>query len=141
MPSVSGLSTILFRNHNIAEAASEFAAQIFIDNLNALQLIDEDNHLLLDRQIDEEVNQEKPPTPSRLSATIQQGKAAIVNPNNRLLRDIVDIRRQPEPEEKKDTYPILVPLKNNRTAKLILPVDFQGEDLDKVTKFIDALRE
>ncbi len=40
-----------------------------------------------------------------------------------------------------NSYPIIIPLKNNRTAKLILPNDFKDEDLDKVDRFLKALRE
>lgn len=135
VPTVTALSTILFRNHNIAEAASQSAAQIFIDNLKFLQLLDKDNNLLLDREIQLDVEQPKLIRESEIKEKpierfITQRREGIYPKKTEV----------PLPDQA-DSYPILVPLKNNRQARLILPSDFKNEDLDKVEKFIEALRE
>ena len=137
VPSVSALSTILFRNHNIAEAASENAAQIFIDNLKYLKLLDDNNYLLLNRQIDVETVEKES------GSTKEENKKPNIKLNDTLSKkpDNSNTKKHDESSrEQIDSYPIIIPLKNSRVGKLILPVDFNDEDLDKVEKFIDALR-
>jgi len=137
VPSVSALSTILFRNHNIAEAASEGAAETFIQNLRDLNIIDVDNYLLLDREIggdDGEQNAsaiKEPPKNNDFSIQVPEVKVYEV-PKKSNVETL---------EEIPETYPILIPLKEGRLARLIVPKNYTNEDLNKITKFIEALRE
>ncbi len=137
VPSVSALSTILFRNHNIAEAASENAAQIFIDNLKFLNLLDDNNHLTLDREIDIE-NVEK--TNNSIKEESKKLPIKLNDISNKKTDNHIVNKHQEFTKEQTESYPIIIPLKNSRVGKLILPVDFNDEDLDKVEKFIEALR-
>lgn len=137
VPTIGALSTILFRNHNIAEAASENAAEIFIRNLKYLSLLDEENNLLLDREISDideddyniEVNGQK-----------MEMKVSPVNGKS-IVQAAVTPTAAAAIQHNKDSYPIPIPLKGDRVATLIIPKDIKNEDLDKITRFIEALRE
>jgi hypothetical protein len=136
VPTASALATILFRNHNIAEAASESAAEIFIKNLNDLSLLDNENNLLLNRDIsDLEESQTGSPKeePAKNHTGAKQPQVKIIRKQEH--------HQFNEEQIHPETYPIPIPLKGNRVATLIIPKDIQNEDLDKIVRFIDALRE
>lgn len=139
VPSVPGLATILFRNYNIAEAASESAAKIFIENLQFLNLLDNENHLLLNRDFGNETEEDKGGFDQEISGGNGNGqKQVIYYPEQRPVEQKnVEVALVDPPQ----TYPIPIPLKGGRVAKLVVPEGFTNEDLDKITRFIDALRE
>lgn len=143
VPSVVGVSTNLYRNHNISDSASEKAAQVFIDNLKELNLLDQDNHLVLNDETEpiEEVEQDnrKPHMLTRagtLGIETQKfygggGVFSQIHPDKDHLNGI------PYEEE----LPLVISLKDGKKAKLIYPEGISNEDWDKIIRVIQAMKE
>lgn len=125
LPNTVGLSVILFRKYGIAEAVSEKAAELFIENVKALNLITSEGMLSLSSGIsntndsnqtnDESVNQEQ--------------KIVLVEKQE----------QKYQPAIGQHSFPI--PLKGRRKAALIIPDDMTQEDFETITKWIDLMKE
>lgn len=99
--------------------------------MKALNLLSEENVVLLEKPVTEELEEviadksprELPPSKSRMS---------IIPPVERQSEFIVGSQ---------ESVPIVIPFKSGRRAKLIVPENVSNEELDKILKFIEALRE
>jgi hypothetical protein len=142
VPSVVGLSTNLYRNHNISESASEKAAQVFITNLTELGLLDEDNHLLLGEElpIQEEGVEERKAfsqvAPSTLVAPRQFYGGGVSVP----LQTHADTDHVSGVQYQED-LPLVISLKEGKKAKLIYPEGITNDDWDKIIRIIQAMKE
>jgi hypothetical protein len=126
VPAVNALAIRLNRYHNITDAASEKAARVFIENLNDLGLVRSDGTFETGKVIVEVPNEELPINP-----------AEIVEPEARKALPPSAITILPSPNH----LTLEIPLRDQRIAKLIYPSDISDNDLNKIVRFVDALRE
>ncbi len=137
IPPLSGLSTILFRNHSIAEAASESAASIFIQNLIDLEILGEDNHL----------------KSHGISETPKAGMVSFEDYTNDKSADIIEANPKTEPKQLPNSGTIvqllpneplpltyIIALKDNREAHLAIPKGHDDKDLNKIIRFVKGLK-
>jgi hypothetical protein len=130
VPAEAGLANILDRVHGIVGKASAVAARVFYKNLQSLKILAEGNVLKLDgyipaeeqRQDDSDADDEAPGSSSTNITAATAGKPQVALP----LPSIKEI-------------PIV--LKEKGTAKLILPVSADDEDLKRVIKVLQAYVE
>lgn len=127
VPSVIGLSTNLYRTHNISDKASEKAAQIFIQNLQDLKLLDEENHLLFDN-------------PAEEVEAIQENALLPQPVNSSRANQIVEKYLNFTGVESEALLPLHITLKDSRKVKLLYPEGMTNEDWDKVIKIIEVMK-
>jgi len=134
VPSEIGLANILERKYSIFGQASELAASVFFLNANSLKLIGEDQILRIDVDIhssddglDDETEDVKPNNKPKKP----QPKISIPNPGS-----VKNPVFTPPPQVKTKEIPIF--LKDNREAKLVLPADFDDEDIRKTVKVLTS---
>lgn len=138
---IEGLATILFRNHNIAEKVSSKAAEIFIENIKYLNLIDADGKLRLNGAFvaENEVKENNPPVTTPIIITPQkenpENNSNGLN-NNDDIHSSADEYNQPN---KPLAFNIL--LKKKRTAQLMIPHDTQKEDLETIKNWISLMKD
>jgi hypothetical protein len=127
LPPISGLKNYFVRNCQLKDEIADKTAQIFLNNLQEYELVDSRGVLISGMKIQTNGN------------TV----------NNELSKST-----EPQKEERKQEYPtsaktdidekyidILIPLKGrNAQAHLLLPKDYQEEDLDRIAKFVEALK-
>jgi hypothetical protein len=133
LPAIGGLAILLYRSYKVSEDASEKAAKVFLENLTELDLIDSDNRLksfddFERRPTPEEAFAEPVPTPIYSNAMPVRkeitGKSNIVNIDSQLAGS---------------APPIPIFLKgDNRVAKVVLPIDFDNDDIDRVIKVLEV---
>jgi hypothetical protein len=128
LPSLAGLATILFRKYNIAEAASKGAARVFLDNLEWMELV-KDGVL----KINTHSVATEPEVPVETIEAQPYRPQLGYSPEKKQDEKILLLNQE--------QYSIPIPLKGGRSARLIVPDAYTNEDLDKIVKFIDALRE
>jgi len=128
LPSAQALATGLFRRYNIAENASLKAAEIFIENLKNLSLLDEENNLLDLEQIVPTIEDIKPPpiaepvAPNNFS---NNGGSFPMADNNKMSSDLS----------------MGIKLIDGRKATLIYPENITDNDWDKIIRVINAMKE
>jgi hypothetical protein len=127
LPSAHALATTLFRRYNIAENASLKAAEIFIDNLKGLSLLDEENNLLEIDQTESnlENNNQQPSTnnvPANNGGNNPFNHVATINPT------LTDLSMG-------------IKLNDGRKATLIYPEDITDGDWSKIVRVINAMKE
>jgi len=134
IPSEVGLANILERNYSVFGQASELAASVFFQNANALKLIGQDQIFRVELDLtvlgdEEEDGDEAKPKRSEKPAA---AKHTTVNPKPH--GSTPPFHTPPAPKTK--DIPIF--LKDNREAKLVLPADFDDEDIRKTVKVLTA---
>lgn len=131
IPTSQALATTLFRRYNIAENASLKAAEIFIDNLKSLSLLDEENKLLpFDKEeivTEKEIqapflNVENKPISNQIDAN---GSQTSISGNNLIHADLS----------------MGIKLNGGRRATLIYPDDITDNDWSKIVRVINAMKE
>jgi len=123
LPSAQALATTLFRRYNIAENASLKAAEIFIDNLKTLSLLDEENNLL-DPEQTELVANDSIPQDINNSNNLNNNTAAIPTTNQSLTDLSMGIK-----------------LNDGRKATLVYPENITDNDWDRIIRIINAMKE
>ena len=132
LPGVGGLAILLYRQYRVAEDASQKAAKVFLDNVESLGLVS-DNILKLSlhgikTESDTaytEVNVEQ-----NLLPVAQFNTTETANKEN-----VIDISSQLV-----DAPPIPIFLKGGKIARLIMPMGFTDEDLDKVIAVVGVYK-
>lgn len=131
IPSVEVLSTVLFRNYGFIDRVSRRIAEIFITNLSDYGLLNAERiiqvHLIENNQDNQEENLEIVDEQAITNIeNVQKALPAPVTTNAEILStEIIEIP---------------IPLKGSRRAFLRIPENFQPEDLDRISKFVDALK-
>jgi hypothetical protein len=130
LPSEAGLSNILDRSYGIIGNACAAAAKVFIKNLVFLGLLSDGNVLKFDSYIPfVEEHSEQPPNDNNN----QENKMQIFLPANNHKQSAAASNVKSEVKE------IAFVLKgDDRNAKLILPSDYNDEDLKRVIKILDV---
>lgn len=143
LPVQIGLSTILYRKYHISESASEKAAEIFIENARNLGLLNDENRLIISSQNADNTEQNIDSIPIVETETVTKHTT-----NNYLLQSPTPKFTKPANEQQStivnnpDANSIDIPLRSGQfIAKLVVPKDVTNEDLNKIAKFIEALRE
>jgi hypothetical protein len=125
LPNTVGLAVILFRKYGIAEAVSEKAAEIFIENVKALNLISSEGMLSLSagtstandsKQTNDETSEQ------------EQVKTFTAEKNE---------QKQPAPGQ----HSFAIALKGRRKATLTIPDDMTQEDFETIKRWIDLTKE
>jgi len=130
LPAIGGLSILLYRSYKVSEEASSRAAKVFLDNLNELGFVDDDNRLKIDF-INNGTDNEKDST-NVLPAIPAASKPLVKYSDN--VSHITSYIPDGAP-------PIPIFLKGeNRIAKLLLPADFTDEDIEYIKKVIDVYK-
>jgi len=128
LPSVQGLATTLFRRYNIAENASLKAAEIFIENLKALSLLDGE-HNLLDIDKNELVNDNKPDADDTNNNSETNRQSSVAPPSiNFSSNNTSDLS-------------MTIKLNDGRKATLIYPEGITDTDWNKIIRVINAMKE
>jgi hypothetical protein len=122
---VEGLAIRLNRSHNITDAASEKAASVFLNNLSDLNMNP-------GRTI--KVNDDFDDNDNTSLQKFEQGEDAYTNQKSEEVSKVI-MSAIP------NSLTLEIPLKEQRLAKLIYPMDITDKDLDKILRFVDALRE
>lgn len=130
LPTAHALATTLFRRYSIAENASLKAAEIFIENLKSLSLLDDENKLIDVDQANtsQEVNQ---PLPSdnrngssfdNIQSNVGMGFSRPTSSSSAALS--MDIK-----------------LNDGRKATLIYPENIVDSDWNRIVRVINAMKE
>ena len=127
VPPLNGIKNHFVRIFHFKEDIAEKAAQIFIDNLSEYNLLDNRGVLVSGIQFknnngkDEQIAvKDKVPEPEEKTP-----------PENKILID----------ELSDKMIDIVIPLKTSKKkAHLLLPEDYKEEDLDRIAKFVEALK-
>lgn len=130
LPPVSGIKNHFVRNHQFKEDVAEKTAQIFIDNLKDYNLIDGRGVL---------ISAMKAPlnTPPTSDTPANNTDPAKKNVEKEVKREEQDSFTPDKPK----MIDIVIPLKSTKnTAHLLLPEDYKEEDLDRISKFVEALK-
>jgi hypothetical protein len=125
LPSAQALATTLFRRYNIAENASVKAAEIFIDNLKTLSLLDEENNLLDFEQTEPVLESAPPPQDTKSSNNLSSNGPVLSATINPSLTDLS----------------MGIKLNDGRKATLIYPENITDNDWDRIIRIINALKE
>jgi hypothetical protein len=122
VPSQVGITNIIIRRYKFKSVVAERIAEIFIDNIKDYNLINPKNMLVLDNKTrikNAEIKiQETGPAIDSIRAETKEGY-------RQNQQGIVDI---------------LIPLKGKRQAHLLIPEEYAEEDLDRIAKFVEALK-
>jgi len=137
IPSEIGLANTLERNYSIFGPASELAAKVFFINANALKLIGEDQIFRVELDLaaiggdaegedaSVDVKPKRADKPAAAKHTTANSKPLVFTP-------------PPHTPPAAKTKEIPIFLKDNREAKLVLPPDFDDEDIRKTVKVLTA---
>lgn len=139
VPSKVGLGIQLFHDHSVADNVSEKAASIFIENLQILKLLDGENVFRLNafQQNESETTEVK-----ETQLATQELPTVEASEESRKPSIIPNIEREINTNiDAPESVPIVIPFKSGRRAKLVVPENVTNDELDKIIKFIDALRE
>lgn len=128
LPPLNGIKNHFVRNHHLKEDIAEKTAQIFIENL-------EDNNLLDSRGV-------------LISGMKNIGNVAVeTNSTNNLTSSLKETSESPEVKTELvvdlsvKMIDIIIPLKTTKNkAHLLIPEDYREEDLDRIAKFVEALK-
>lgn len=123
VPSLTGITNIIIRRYDFKNPIAERIAEIFIDNLKDYNLINPKNILFLDGKL-KSTNSAATTQESKGPAT-ESGRAGGKEDFTANQPGIVDI---------------LIPLKGKRKAHLLIPEEYTEEDLDRIAKFVEALK-
>lgn len=138
LPAVGGLAILLYRNYKVAEDASSKAARIFLENLEHLKVIDEENVLRDDFNIIDD---------DPLSKAVDEGYTGTVYNGNQL-----DYNQQPKNELPKndtvidvtsqlvDAPAIPIFFEDGTIGKVLLPMNFTDKHLDRVIKVLSVYK-
>ena len=131
LPPISGLKNHFIRNWHLKEDKAEKTAQIFIDNLREYNLLDSRN-VLTSGMPPKPENETPPANNSNLDKEMEdEAKNSQNGDENKII---------PPPKEV-GLLDILIPLKSSKTkAHLYIPEDYTNEDLDRIAKFVEALK-
>lgn len=126
LPPVSGIKNHFVRNQHLKEDIAEKTAQIFIDNLKEYNLLDARGVL---------ISGMKSPTNGASTVTPKEEKGEIKDD-----RETKANKREELPSDVK-MIDIIIPLKSSKIkAILSIPEDYKEEDLDRISKFVEALK-
>lgn len=134
VPNVVGLSTYLYRNHSIFDKASERAAQVFLDNLRDLDLLDADNQLSLELDnTDLGVDIEDTGSNGNTDLVATALKPKYFGQGSSFMGTNIAV---------KENLPLVISLKGDgRKAQVIYPSDMTNEDWEKVVRIIQAMKD
>lgn len=125
VPSLNGVTNILIRRFDFKSIIAEKVAEIFIDNLKQYNLINPKNVLVVENKKDNGVVNNKTQE-SLNNQTIDSNSTKLDEKKFAIEPGIVDI---------------VIPLKSsNQKAHLLIPENYKEEDLDRIAKFVDALK-
>ncbi len=126
LPALQGIINTLIRDNSLKEAAATKVATIYIENLKDFGLIDSNGFVCLTPTIGSVENKhnspdvgDTPPPPPPPPPNNMQNFAPPDIPN------VIDV---------------LIPLKGKRQAHLFIPDEYGDEDLVRIIKFVDALK-
>lgn len=128
VPSAAALATALFRRYNIAENASLRAAEIFIDNLKELNLLDGEYKLsdfegTSNLKVDVDDNK-------------SNGREGEASEDNNQSNSKVESHQIDTGE-----LSLGIKLNDGRKAKLIYPENINDKDWDKIIRVIKAMKD
>ncbi|HWD89339.1 MAG TPA: hypothetical protein VG367_14510 [Mucilaginibacter sp.] len=117
LPALSGISNTLIRDYGLKQDTASKVAAIYVDNLKDFGFIDQNGFVTLSKGVSrtpepkaDEHKNDPPPPP-------------------------------PPPDKPDETIlDILIPLKEKRQAHLIIPMEYKDEDINRIIKFVDALK-
>lgn len=135
VPSEIGLANILERNYSIFGQASDLAAKVFFLNANSLKLIAPDQTLRIDIAIPTTNEGEDDEVEETTVKRKIQWAGRLVKDTSSNPKPLV-FTPPPPPSTKTKEIPIF--LKDNREAKLVMPSDFNDEDIQRVVKVLNA---
>jgi hypothetical protein len=126
LPPLNGIKNYFVRNFHFKDEIAEKTAQIFLNNLIEYDLIDSRGVLISGMKIGNgqgstETEKTQETTKGEISPKKEASTPTSVSSDN-----IIDI---------------VIPLKTSkRQAHLLLPDDYQPEDLERISKFVEALK-
>lgn len=124
VPPLNGIKNHFVRNLHLKEDIAEKTAQIFIDNLNDYELIDYRGVL----------------TSAINLKPIENNKPQDLPENREEREEEKENIKVDDPKEPK-IIDIVIPLKTTKTqAHLLIPEDYKEEDLERIARFVDALK-
>jgi hypothetical protein len=137
-PSPAALATILFRKYGIAEKVSDAAAGIILDNLNALNFLDEESGLLKFNVVDASVQELY-----SNNQIVSKANLNDVNPVNSVNIDKASfIVKQSILNETEGNYrDFSITLKSGEEVRISYPKYITEHDWDKVIRVITAMKE
>ena len=125
LPPLSGIKNHFVRNVHLREDIAEKAAQIFIDNLHDYDLLDARGVLISGMNVLGTVTSIESPT-KQVEEKESKAESVLKEAVNNSDVNMVDI---------------VIPLKSTKSkAVLSIPEDYKEEDLDRIMKFVDALK-
>jgi hypothetical protein len=128
LPPQSGLKNHFVRNFHFKEDIAEKTAEIFISNLKYYNLLNARGVLTLNPGI-KRINYNNEPAKNVEDEKREEKKEEISNefkPVNVEIKGMIDI---------------VIPLKTSKEkAHLLIPEDYQEEDLQRIAKFVEALK-
>ena len=144
LPPSKPLANILFQNHNISEKACDRAAQIFEENTELIDGLNEDRRLVLDAQakeveVEDYIQEESkendsifsvpavPKSTGHDSDAYQQGAS-----QESIKNEYSNTEQKPIPHN--------IPLKGKFPAQLLLPSNVSAADFDFIISYIGLIR-
>lgn len=135
VPSKKALETILFRQYDMNDKASNKAANIFLKSLRSVDLLDDQGFLSADKvNIGNDDDNEDDTT------DVAEEKDSIDTPVENTPAKQPSSNTQ-QYVVKNDVPPVNIHLKGGRIAQLLVPGDVKKEDLETIVKWIDLLKE
>ncbi|MBT2563920.1 hypothetical protein J7E50_20820 [Pedobacter sp. ISL-68] len=131
MPSVDALAVTLFRKHNIAENTSKKAAEIFIENLKFLNLIDGNNKMKSLGEVSSKIETITPEFEDYTSTDTPSSS----------FKQLGTSHEEYQPITLTDDLSLGIKLQDGRRAKLIYPDGIVNADWDKIIRVISAMKD
>lgn len=122
LPNLSGITNTIIRDSGLKQDNATRVANIYVENLKHFGLLDNNGFVALSI------------SPNRNTQT-QTGNGADTPPP-----PPPPFVEDTKPPLNKDLQDILIPLKERREAHLIIPIDYKDEDINRILKFVEALR-
>jgi hypothetical protein len=115
LPALQGITSTIIRDSGLKPDIAIKVANIYIDNLRAANVVDANEFVLFS---------DKPVTPTKGD----EGKTDIKTPP----------AFTPPPDE--NIIDILIPLRDKKQAHLFIPEEYKDSDLNRIIKFVEALK-
>jgi hypothetical protein len=126
VPPVTGLTNVILRKYDFKDKIAERAAEIFLQNLKDFGLLNANNVLILN--------------PSFALVRKEEGETIIEDETKEETR-LKDTPIEHSILENPEVVNIVIPLKSGgKKAHLLIPDNYTTEDLERIAKFVEALK-
>jgi len=137
LPPLKPLANILLQRHNISESACDKAAEIFEENANFINALNnervfEANRFLTKKHENEEVAEVEEEIPNEV---------IIVDSGEKTKQEYSSKPSQQSFSGSLNPIPHNIPLKGKRPAQLLLPSDVGSNDFDFIVAYINLIRQ